>query len=86
MWKIFVIFGLVAGGFAVHAQDATRPGGAAPSGQGPTPGTPANRTVVPKLDTKGKAVYWWRHGFGIGILATDVAAAGINQANGTPPE
>jgi hypothetical protein len=41
---------------------------------------------VPKLDTKGKAIYWWRHGFGTGILAIDVVAAGLNQYNGTPPE
>jgi len=86
MWKIFVIFGLLAGGLALTAQDATQPGTVAPSVQRLPPGTPTNRAVVPKLDSKGKAIYWWRHGFGVGILAADVVAAGINQANGTPPE
>src|SRR6185437_7558122 len=86
MWKIFVIFGLLAGGLALTAQDATQPGTVAPSVQRLPPRTPTNRAVVPKLDSKGKAIYWWRHGFGVGILAADVVAAGINQANGTPPE
>jgi hypothetical protein len=86
MWKASVIFGLVVGCFAVHAQDAPKPSAIPPSGQGLTPGTPVNRTVVSKLDTKGKAIYWWRHGFGTGILAIDVVAAGLNQYNGTPPE
>ena len=85
MWKICVILGLVASGFTVSAQNAT-PGSIAPPIQRLPPGTPVNRAVVPKLDTRGKAIYWWRHGFGIGILSADVIAAGINQANGTPPE
>jgi hypothetical protein len=50
------------------------------------PGTPTNGAIVSKLNTQGKAVYWWRHGFGVGILAADLVAAGFNQANGTPPE
>src|SRR5690349_2095468 len=86
MRKAYLILGLLAGGFILSAQDVTRPGIPAPSGQTPLPGTPRNRAVVPKLDTRGKAIYWWRHGFGIGILATDFVAAGINQINGTPPE
>jgi hypothetical protein len=86
VWKIIVIFGLVPGGLALNAQDATPHGAVAPSGQRLPPGTSGNRAAVPKLDIKGKAVYWWRHGFGVGILSADVVAAGINQANGTPPE
>ena len=86
MWKIFVIFGFLAGGLALTAQNATQPGTVAPSDQRLLPGTPTNRAVVPQLDRKGKAVYWWRHGFGFGILAADVVAAGVNQVNGTPPE
>src|SRR4051794_14155506 len=86
MWKLLSIFGLVVSGFAVHAQDTRQPGVVPPSGQAPTPGTPVNRNVVPKLDTKGKGIYWWRHGFGIGILTADVVAAGINQYDGTPSE
>src|SRR6266567_667036 len=86
MWNNFVFFGLMAGGFALNAQDAKQPGTVAPSGQSLPPGTPENRAVVPRLDSRGKAVYWWRHGFGIGILSADVVAAGINQASGTPPE
>jgi hypothetical protein len=86
MWTISVIFGLVASGLAVHAQHTTSPGTPAPSGRRLPLGTPGNRAVVPKLDTRGKAIYWWRHGFGIGVLAADVVAAGYNTANGTPPE
>jgi len=86
MWMISVILGLVAGGFAINAQDTIPPGTAAPSGQRLTPGTPANSAGIPKLDERGKAIYWWRHGFGVGILVVDVVAAGINQVNGTPPE
>src|SRR5690242_9160403 len=83
MRTISVIFGFVACGFAVNAQDT---GTVARSGQRLPVGTPSNRAVVPKLDTRGKAIYWWRHGFGIGILGADVVAAGISQANDTPPE
>jgi hypothetical protein len=57
MGKVFVIFGFAAGGFALNAQDATRLGTVAPSDQALTPETTINRAVVPKLDTRGKAVY-----------------------------
>ena len=86
MWKIFVVFGLLAGGFALNAQGVTQPGTVAPSSQTLPSGTPTNRAVVPELDTRGKAIYWWRHGFGVGILAADVLVARVNQVNGTPPE
>jgi hypothetical protein len=86
MRTISVIFGLVTCGFAVNAQDTTAPGTVARSSQTLPVGTPSNRAVVPKLDSRGKAIYWWRHGFVIGILGADVIAAGINEANGRPPE
>ena len=86
MWKLLVISGLLAGGFALNAQGVTQPGTVAPSSQTLPSGTPTNRAVVPELDTRGKAIYWWRHGFGVGILAADVLVAGVNQVNGTPPE
>jgi len=86
MCKIFVVFGFLAGGFALSGQNGTQPDTVAPSGQRLPQETPTNRAVVPKLDNRGKAVYWWRHGFGVGILAADVVAAGSNQARSTPPE
>jgi hypothetical protein len=59
-FKDFMIFGLAVGGLALHAQDPTPPGTIAPSGQRLPPGTPSNPAVVPKLDNRGKAIYWWR--------------------------
>jgi hypothetical protein len=86
LWKVLPISGFLAGCLALDAQDMKQPGAVPALSQGPAPGTPVNRVVVPKLDTKGKAVYWWRHGFGVGILTADVVAASINQVDGTPPE
>jgi len=86
MWMIMMIFGPVEGGPALHAQDVTPPGTVVPSGPTLPPGTSGKGAVVPKLDNRGKAIYWWRHGFGVGILSGDVVAAGLNQANSTPPE
>ncbi len=89
MGIISVIFGLVACGFIVNAQDTTT-GTIARSGKRFPMGTPSNRAVVPKLNTRGKAIYWWRHGFGIGILAADAVAAAIirltaRRRNGKAP-
>jgi hypothetical protein len=86
MWKIFVIFVFIPGGVALNAQDVTPTDTLTPSAQRLPPGIPGIPAAVPKLDNGGKGVYWWRHGFGIGVLSADVVAAGLNQANGTPPE
>ncbi len=70
-----------------NAQDLTSPKTTSSSSpQTLQPGTPKGAAFLPPLDAHGKAIYWWRHTTGYGVLAGGLVAAGINQINGTPPE